>query len=803
MQINALLEKINEGIYGEDIRQAIHDAILQCYIDANSNININKEIEDARGDYATLVGRLDNLQPTQIGGININDIEMLEEKTYTPGTTNITIKQGTYLNGNQIIAGDPNLLAKNIREGTTIFGVKGTLKPDANADSGDGGDGGDGGTITKLESVSYNAISTKTYRSSIYNNWTSDDYCRQGEYTDNYGNSYGDCNGYMFFGTQFENLKDKNLSKIELTVTRQSGAGSFTNVTFVFQAHGYENKPIGVPTYLMPCNATITLTRGTTGTVSITDTNVLNAIKDGTCKGFGIKSDYTNDNYGNLENISMKAYYTVTTTSSNSNTIAKVKILADNLNVRSGGGTNYNYVGIAKKDEVYEVVDTDPTSGWYQISYKGSYGWITNKTAYVQVIQGTVPVEDNSSTTPGDTGNGTIAISEKRNKIIERGEEAVALCQAHKMNYSQMFRTYDWSKPNTIKSMSETVLGTLWHQPSWVELNKTLGIDCSSLAGVCYQNAGINTYMNLSCAVGTFQSTLNANGATFIRYVDDPTFSSLKPGDLIFIAKSGYTVSKTNMSTVRTTHVMVFAGMQGNLPVVIEAAGYTTGIVKRTRTPNSFWFYAITQELKVSDSTVTEDTKVSSTEEYHNCYNERGIINNNSYIYRLENCRFTCYASKNSYGGAGSKLPVITGHTCACNNLPYGTMIYIPKLDGYEIINDNGKKEILNGIFVVNDCGVGMFDCDIFMGRTSSQAFKNMSNPLRGDVYILSWGNGYGSGWSFLKSYEWAYNNGNLAAFKSAFRNYMVDGGTLINFTKFKSDDLEIRNSKYWSILNG
>lgn len=48
--------------------------------------------------------------------------------TITPGTSNQTIASGTYLTGAQTISGDANLVAGNIKSGTTIFGVTGTYE---------------------------------------------------------------------------------------------------------------------------------------------------------------------------------------------------------------------------------------------------------------------------------------------------------------------------------------------------------------------------------------------------------------------------------------------------------------------------------------------------------------------------------------------------------------------------------------------------------------------------------------------------------------------------------------------------
>lgn len=49
-------------------------------------------------------------------------------QTITPGTSNKTIASGRYLTGTQTIKGDANLVAANIKKGTSIFGVTGTLE---------------------------------------------------------------------------------------------------------------------------------------------------------------------------------------------------------------------------------------------------------------------------------------------------------------------------------------------------------------------------------------------------------------------------------------------------------------------------------------------------------------------------------------------------------------------------------------------------------------------------------------------------------------------------------------------------
>lgn len=48
-------------------------------------------------------------------------------QTYTPTTSDQTINAGQYLSGAQTIKGDANLVAGNIADGVTIFGVTGSL----------------------------------------------------------------------------------------------------------------------------------------------------------------------------------------------------------------------------------------------------------------------------------------------------------------------------------------------------------------------------------------------------------------------------------------------------------------------------------------------------------------------------------------------------------------------------------------------------------------------------------------------------------------------------------------------------
>ena len=68
-----------------------------------------------------------------VSGSNTQQLTTKAATTYTPGTTNQTIASGTYLTGAQTISGDANLVAANIVEGASIFGVTGTAPSTDNA----------------------------------------------------------------------------------------------------------------------------------------------------------------------------------------------------------------------------------------------------------------------------------------------------------------------------------------------------------------------------------------------------------------------------------------------------------------------------------------------------------------------------------------------------------------------------------------------------------------------------------------------------------------------------------------------
>ena len=159
-------------------------------------------------------------------------------------------------------------------------------------------------TTPTTKTVTYKSNYGDTYRSTVYNNWKKDNTVRQGDY------GYGDCSGLWFFGDQFSDLKGKTITKVTIKITRQSG-GSYSGVGLVVRTHNHSVRPSGAPTLSSSSYGTLSLATGDTGTLTITDSNVLNGIKNGTIKGFGIRTTYDSAHYAVCSgSVTVKITYT-------------------------------------------------------------------------------------------------------------------------------------------------------------------------------------------------------------------------------------------------------------------------------------------------------------------------------------------------------------------------------------------------------------------------------------------------------------------------------------------------------------
>ena len=159
-------------------------------------------------------------------------------------------------------------------------------------------------TTSTIKTVTYKSNYGDTYRSTVYNNWKKDNTVRQGDY------GYGDCSGLWFFGDQFSDLKGKTINKVTIKIARQSG-GSYSAVGLVVRTHNYSARPSGVPTLSSSSYGTLSLATNTTGTLTITDSAVLNGISNGTVKGFGIRTTYDSAHYAVCSgSVTVKITYT-------------------------------------------------------------------------------------------------------------------------------------------------------------------------------------------------------------------------------------------------------------------------------------------------------------------------------------------------------------------------------------------------------------------------------------------------------------------------------------------------------------
>lgn len=335
---------------------------------------------------------------------------------------------------------------------------------------------------------------------------------------------------------------------------------------------------------------------------------------------------------------------------------------------------------------------------------------------------------------------------------------------------------------------------------------------------------GIVYYRNVDTG-----KTYGSKGST------DDNFSPIKKGDLIFYSKKDSSGNwKQPNRYMKVSHVAVCYGdnssgkksviestngtmtknhtfddgttINAGIRIVSIAgnSGYADDIVMIVRPQPTHYDGTLpgggTESGGTGGGTTGDGVTDAGTTEYTNCVSEQGTIDGNKYVYKLKTCKITAYGGDS---GSACNIPLNLGKTCGSFNLPFGTKIYIPSLKGKSITDGNGKTVICDGIFTVNDTGVGGTDFDLYMStKSDTNAESVFGNTRREDVYILSYGSGYGYAWSYTQSYKWAYNNGTLSAYKVAFKDYIKYGGTLINFLKFKNDDANIRSSTYWSILN-
>lgn len=168
---------------------------------------------------------------------------------------------------------------------------------------GSGDVGSNNNTTTNNTSIVLNANYGDSYKVK-YSSWRNENTVTQGDWS-----GTGMHKGCWFFGNQFSDLKGKTIKSIKLTLQRQRG-GNSGSVTFTLKMHNYTSKPSGSPSYLSSWSKNVSLSVGQSTTITITDSTVLTAIKNGTMKGFGIEVSSTSNSYYGILTPKLKAVVT-------------------------------------------------------------------------------------------------------------------------------------------------------------------------------------------------------------------------------------------------------------------------------------------------------------------------------------------------------------------------------------------------------------------------------------------------------------------------------------------------------------
>lgn len=171
-----------------------------------------------------------------VSGSNTSQMTTKGATTYTPTTSNQTIASGTYLTGTQTISGDANLVAGNIKSGTTIFGVTGSYTGGGSSKNGQIWSG-----FGKVQNAGYIVVPNMTitvsktgtydvywcgYRSSTSGTWGSRLYVND----TGYGNSYITTFDEASPAVQIVHLSGVSLTADDVLTVKARSRGS--NYTF-------------------------------------------------------------------------------------------------------------------------------------------------------------------------------------------------------------------------------------------------------------------------------------------------------------------------------------------------------------------------------------------------------------------------------------------------------------------------------------------------------------------------------------------------------------------------------------------
>ena len=337
-----------------------------------------------------------------------------------------------------------------------------------------------------------------------------------------------------------------------------------------------------------------------------------------------------------------------------------------------------------------------------------------------------------------------------RAKIVEMALKIVEDHKNSKACYSMARRTTDYNKP---------VLA------SGNGLSNVPGYDCSSFVSCCYRHAGLTD----ACDKNSTALASLCESSYKERCTPD-SISTLIQGDIIFRPKQAGLPN----------HVMIYIGndqvahSSSSSPPVPKGIKIDTLSTKASK----YTLYTLRPPSLIAADKVSGSSGGGRNggEACQSTTTKNG---------QTLACVWSFKGAVCSHYDTGSKCADGTRvgpNVVAAHNIPYGTKIYIPDMDGHGGGGKAGNMDLgpkNNGVYRVADTGHPYFDFDVY------GAGKVIGKECH-DVYVLSWGTNTNM-WSFTDATRDAKKKGNFE--QAAWKKYLNLGPKTLGFLKFNQED--------------
>lgn len=353
------------------------------------------------------------------------------------------------------------------------------------------------------------------------------------------------------------------------------------------------------------------------------------------------------------------------------------------------------------------------------------------------------------SVLPGMSG------SEVRNKICEMARKIVQDHADKKAAYNNDPRTLKYENP---KKYNDRRINT--SEP-------VTGYDCSSLVSCCYHYAGLSAFVNGYTGSQFPQIKASAGGKCWVASIESA--KDALPGDVIMWNDGA---SKGNPESGKPHHIAIYLGNNE----YAHASGKThpkrpdirIDSLDRMKYTSGQPVFGRPKDLIEADKQASGGGEIKET-----IKNKSGEQLNT--IYKFSKAVVTHYNDGGRYS-SGVVANAAAKKYCASHNMPYGTKLYFPELDGK--CGENNK-----GIFYVEDSGGPFFDFDLHVPSSFGSANIGKKNM---DVYVLEWGKKAVA----IPMIYWLekYTGGQWNSYKGGWRTYKNMNGQIINFHKFKAN---------------